>query len=55
MLEDMLQAFVLDFKGSWDKHLPLVELAYYNSYYSNFQLYLLKHYMAVAVDHPFAM
>ena len=24
--EDMLRACVIDFKGSWDEHLPLVEL-----------------------------
>ena len=24
-LEDMLRACVLDLKGNWDKHLPLVE------------------------------
>ena len=32
MLEDMLQACVLDHKGSWEEHLPLVEFTYNNSY-----------------------
>ena len=32
VLEDMLQACVLDLKGSWEEHLPLVEFAYNNSY-----------------------
>ena len=32
ILEDMLQACVLDLKGSWEEHLPLVEFAYNNSY-----------------------
>ena len=32
VLEDMLRACVLDFKGSWEEHLPLVEFAYNNSY-----------------------
>lgn len=32
ILEDMLRACVLDFKGSWEEHLPLVEFAYNNSY-----------------------
>ncbi|XP_035542792.1 uncharacterized protein LOC118345037 [Juglans regia] len=32
ILEDMLRAFMLDFKGSWIRHLPLVEFAYNNSY-----------------------
>ncbi|GAA0165255.1 hypothetical protein LIER_20701 [Lithospermum erythrorhizon] len=27
-LEDMLQACVLDFKGSWVDHLPLIEISY---------------------------
>ena len=38
VLEDMLQACVLDLKGSWDKHLPLVELAYNNSYQASIQM-----------------
>ena len=32
VLKDMLRACVLDLKGSWEEHLPLVELAYNNSY-----------------------
>ena len=32
-LEDMLRAYVIDFKGSWVNHLPLVEFAYNNSYH----------------------
>ena len=32
ILEDMLRACVLDFSGSWDKFLPLVEFSYNNSY-----------------------
>src|SRR5262249_31684739 len=34
LLEDMLRACVLDFGGSWDRHLPLIEFAYNNSYQS---------------------
>ncbi|GKA95356.1 putative reverse transcriptase domain-containing protein [Tanacetum coccineum] len=34
-LEDMLRACVLDFGGSWDIHLPLVEFTYNNSYHSS--------------------
>ena len=34
-LEDMLRACVLDFKGSWFSHLPLVEFSYNNSYRSS--------------------
>ena len=32
ILEDLLRAFVLDLKGNWDDHLPLVEFAYNNSF-----------------------
>ncbi|GJW52989.1 putative reverse transcriptase domain-containing protein [Tanacetum coccineum] len=34
-LEDMLRACVLDFRGIWDVHLPLVEFSYNNSYHSS--------------------
>ncbi|GJY93493.1 putative reverse transcriptase domain-containing protein [Tanacetum coccineum] len=34
-LEDMLRAYVLDFGKSWDKHLPLVEFSYNNSYHTS--------------------
>ena len=31
-LEDMLRTCVMDFKGAWNKKLPLIEFAYNNSY-----------------------
>nr|GEX28854.1 putative reverse transcriptase domain-containing protein [Tanacetum cinerariifolium] len=34
-LKDMLRACVIDFGSSWDKHLPLVEFSYYNSYHAS--------------------
>ncbi|GJZ04182.1 putative reverse transcriptase domain-containing protein [Tanacetum coccineum] len=34
-LEDMLRVCVLDFRGSWDVHLLLVEFSYNNSYHSS--------------------
>ncbi|GJT99737.1 putative reverse transcriptase domain-containing protein [Tanacetum coccineum] len=34
-LEDMLRVCVLDFEGSWDVHLSLVEFSYNNSYHSS--------------------
>ncbi|GJR13070.1 putative reverse transcriptase domain-containing protein [Tanacetum coccineum] len=34
-LEDMLRACVLDFGGSWEVHLPLIEFSYNNSYHSS--------------------
>ncbi|KAI3827739.1 hypothetical protein L1987_01822 [Smallanthus sonchifolius] len=33
-LEDMLRAYIIDFGGSWDSHLPLAEFSYNNSYHS---------------------
>ena len=33
-VEDMLRMCVMDFGGSWEKYLPLVEFAYNNSYHS---------------------
>ncbi|GKC65911.1 putative reverse transcriptase domain-containing protein [Tanacetum coccineum] len=37
-LEDMLRACVLEFRGSWDVHLPLVEFSYNNSYDSGAEI-----------------
>ena len=37
-LEDMLQACVLNLKGGWEEHLPLVEFAYNNSYQASIQM-----------------
>ncbi|GJU94467.1 putative reverse transcriptase domain-containing protein [Tanacetum coccineum] len=33
-LEDMLRACVIDFGKGWERHLPLVEFSYNNSYYA---------------------
>nr|GEU57000.1 putative reverse transcriptase domain-containing protein [Tanacetum cinerariifolium] len=41
-LEDMLRACVLDFGGSWDVHLPLVEFSYNNSYHSSVRCALFE-------------
>ena len=38
MLEDKLRACVMDHKGSWEEHLPLVEFAYNNSYQASIQM-----------------
>nr|GEV55101.1 putative reverse transcriptase domain-containing protein [Tanacetum cinerariifolium] len=37
-LEDMLRAYVLDFGKGWDKHLPLVEFLYNNSYHTSIKV-----------------
>ena len=34
----MLRACVLDLKGSWEQHFPLVEFAYNNSYQASIQM-----------------
>ena len=34
----MLRACVLDLKGNWEEHLPLVEFAYNNSYQASIQM-----------------
>ena len=38
ILEDMLRACVLELKGSWEEHLPLVEFAYNNNYQASIQM-----------------
>ena len=38
ILKDMLRACVLDLKGSWEEHFPLVEFAYNNSYQASIQM-----------------
>nr|GEW71385.1 putative reverse transcriptase domain-containing protein [Tanacetum cinerariifolium] len=34
-LEDMLCAYVIDFRNGWDRHLSLTECSYYNSYHTS--------------------
>ncbi|GJW84423.1 putative reverse transcriptase domain-containing protein [Tanacetum coccineum] len=38
MLEDMLCVCVIDFESSWDRHLPLVEFSYNNSYHASIKV-----------------
>jgi hypothetical protein len=38
ILEDMLRACALNFRGSWEEHLPLAEFSYNNSYQSSIQM-----------------
>ncbi|GKA24627.1 putative reverse transcriptase domain-containing protein [Tanacetum coccineum] len=35
MLEDMLRTCVIDFGKGWDRHVPLVEFSYNNSYHTS--------------------
>ncbi|GKA81308.1 putative reverse transcriptase domain-containing protein [Tanacetum coccineum] len=53
-LEDMLRTYVLDFGKGWDRHLPLVEFSYNNSYHICTKMHRLKRCMGVSVDHRFA-
>ncbi|GJZ67721.1 putative reverse transcriptase domain-containing protein [Tanacetum coccineum] len=41
-LEDMLRACVLDFRQGWDRHLPLVEFLYNNSYHTSIKAALFE-------------
>ena len=41
-IEDMLRVCAVDFKGSWDDHLPLVEFSYNNSYHASIGMHLYE-------------
>ena len=41
-LEDMLRACILNFKGSWEKHLLLVEFSYNNSFHASIGMALYE-------------
>ncbi|KAL0337561.1 UNVERIFIED_CONTAM: Retrovirus-related Pol polyprotein from transposon [Sesamum calycinum] len=38
-LEDMMRACVIEFRGNWDDHLPLMEFAYNNSFHSSIGMF----------------
>ena len=38
ILEDMLRSCVIDYEGTWDKHIPLVEFVYNNSFQSSIRM-----------------
>ena len=38
VLKDMLRGCMLDFPGSWDRYIPLMEFAYNKSYQSNISM-----------------
>ena len=42
VLEDLLRGCVLDFSGSWDRYIPLIEFAYNNSYQSSIGMARMK-------------
>ncbi|PKI50469.1 hypothetical protein CRG98_029152 [Punica granatum] len=41
-LEDMLRACIIEFQGSWDDYLTLIEFAYNNSYQSSIGMTLYE-------------
>nr|GFA73826.1 putative reverse transcriptase domain-containing protein [Tanacetum cinerariifolium] len=41
-LKDMLRACVIDFGKGWDRHLPLVEFSYNNSYHTSIKATLFE-------------
>ena len=38
ILEDMLRCCILEFSGSWERYLPLIEFAYNNSFQSSIKM-----------------
>ena len=42
ILEDMLRAIAMEWQGSWDEHMDLVEFSYNNSYQATIQMAYLK-------------
>ncbi|KAJ4951656.1 hypothetical protein NE237_028488 [Protea cynaroides] len=50
ILKDMLRACVIDFKGSWDEKLPLIEFAYNNSYQTTIQMSPYEALLAESVE-----
>ncbi|GKA85725.1 putative reverse transcriptase domain-containing protein [Tanacetum coccineum] len=50
-LEDMLKACVINFGGSWDTHLPLVEFPTIIVIIQALSVRRLKHFMGKSVDH----
>lgn len=48
ILEDNIQARVLNFKGNWTDHLPLIKFSYNSSYQSS--IGVLRLYMVNRVD-----
>nr|GEV88607.1 putative reverse transcriptase domain-containing protein [Tanacetum cinerariifolium] len=50
-LEDMLCACVIDLGSSWDRHLPLVNFLYNNSYHASLSLHHMRLCTNENVDH----
>nr|GEZ31891.1 putative reverse transcriptase domain-containing protein [Tanacetum cinerariifolium] len=50
MLEDMLRACVIDFGSSWDRHLPVVEFSYNNSYHASIKAAPYEAFTQIFID-----
>ena len=48
-LEDMMRACVIDFTGSLDDQLPLIDFSYNNSYHANIRMDRLRNIMVGGV------
>ena len=53
MLEDMLRACVLDHKGNWEEHLPLVDSPTTTVIRLVYRWYHMRHCMGGHADHHY--
>ncbi|GJW22211.1 putative reverse transcriptase domain-containing protein [Tanacetum coccineum] len=53
-LEDMLRAYTIDFRNSWDRYFPLVEFSYNNSYHASIKAAPYEALYGRSVDHLYA-
>ena len=44
-IEDMLRECVIDFKGNWNDHLPLIKFSYNKSYHSTISRQPYRHFI----------
>ncbi|GKD17294.1 putative reverse transcriptase domain-containing protein [Tanacetum coccineum] len=43
-IEDMLRTYVIDFGNGWERHLPLIEFSYNNSYHASIKVAPFRHF-----------
>ena len=48
----MLRAFALDFQGSWEDHLPLIEFSCNNSYHTSIKMATFRSIVWKEVQKP---
>ncbi|GKC21371.1 putative reverse transcriptase domain-containing protein [Tanacetum coccineum] len=53
IVNDMLRAYVIDFGNGWDRHFPLVEFSYNNSYYTSIKAAQFKALQGSKFRSPF--